>query len=305
MAENEIIQDEGYYIGENGLRYCGKCNTPTQCIVHIFGQDRVQACLCKCGAERYEKERLEIKKCEVEGEYFQVRSLGFDDFRLFRWFINNPEYKISPRLVSEQEQLLKRLCFPEAEKMLGCTFDMDDNLNAQITAIAKEYAENFAVMKEKGMGLLFFGETGVGKSFIVACIANALLDKGIPARMTNFKRISNELWGNNDKQGYMDMLNRFDLLVLDDLAAEQNTEYMNGVVFEVIDSRLRAGLPIIVTTNLSRDELQSTNDMRKKRIYSRLFECCIPREVVGVDRRRGMVKSNKEQFGEMLGLLGV
>ena len=301
-TQNNKNEKEGY-IGANGLRYCGLCNTPTQCVIkHPFtGQDRIVPTLCKCKSEKYEREQLEVKKCQIEGEYYSVRSLDFDDFRLFRWF-NNNEYKISPRLVHERDLLLKRLCFPEAEKMQGCTFENSDGANPQITTLAKNYVENFAEMKDKCMGLLLFGETGVGKSHIAACIANALLDKDITVRMTNFERISNELWDTREKQGYMDMLNRFDLLVLDDLAAEKSSEYMDSIIFNIIDSRLRAGLPIIVTTNLSRQELQSTSDMRKKRIYSRLFECCIPQEVVGSDRRRAMVAENREQYGDMLKL---
>lgn len=300
LYENAEKKQEGY-IGENGLRYCSVCHVPTQCRVTLFGEERIVPCLCKCGKEKRDKEMLEIKKSALEYEYYSVRSIDFDDFRLFRWF-NNNDYKISPRLTHERKMLLKRLCFPEAEKMQGCTFDNDDGINQKITTVAKEYVENFAEMKDKCMGLLFFGETGVGKSYVAACIANALLDKDIPARMTNFERISNELWETRDKQGYMDMLNRFDLLVLDDLAAEKSSEYMDSIVFNVIDSRLRAGLPIIVTTNLTRQELQSTSDMRKKRIYSRLFECCIPQEVIGNDRRRAMVAENREQYGELLKL---
>ena len=293
----ELNGDE--YIGENGLRHCSVCHTATQCRVTIFGAERIQKCICKCGAERREEMFRKIKSSELEHEFYQVRSLDFDDFRLFRWF-NRNEYSISPRLVKEREELLKRLCFPEAEKMQGCTFDTDDGSNEKVTAVAREYVNNFADMYEKGMGLLFFGETGVGKSFISACIANALVDKGKPVRMTNFERISNELWETKEKQSYMDMLNKFDLLVIDDLAAEKSTEYMDGVIFNVIDSRLRAGLPMIVTTNLTRQELLSANNMKKKRIYSRLFECCVPYEVTGDDRRRQQLVENKRAYDELL-----
>lgn len=299
LVDNNTVEGQEDYIGEGGLRYCSVCHTAKQCRVTLFGEERIQKCLCKCGAERRDAERLAIKSSELEYEFYQVRSLDFDDFRLFRWF-NRNQYSISPKLVQEREALLKRLCFPEAEKMQGCTFDTDDGSNAKITAVAKEYVENFDKMYENGMGLLFFGDTGVGKSFISACVANALVDKGKPVRMTNFERISNELWEVNDKQRYMDMLNKFDLLVIDDLAAEKSTAYMDGVVYNVIDSRLRAGLPMIVTTNLTRQELLSANNMSKKRIYSRLFECCVPYEVTGDDRRRHQLVENKRAYDELL-----
>lgn len=58
------------------------------------------------------------------------------------------------------------------------------------------------------------------------------------------------------KQAYLDSLNQYALLALDDLGAERNTEYMNEIVYGIIDSRYRAGLPMIITSNLSADELK-------------------------------------------------
>ena len=114
--------------------------------------------------------------------------------------------------------------------------------------------------------------------------------------MTDFSRIINTLWGlNQGKQDYLDSLNRFDLLIIDDLSAERDTEYANGIVTSVIDSRCKSGKPMIVTTNLNAEEIFSPEGIRKKRIYSRLCEMCIPLHFVGNKDLR------KIRMAEMIG----
>ena len=104
------------------------------------------------------------------------------------------------------------------------------------------------------------------------------------------------------KQNYIDNLNNFDLLVIDDLASERDTEYMGEIVQNIIDSRYRAGLPLIITTNLTSEELKKPLEIRKKRIYSRLFEMCYPIEVKGKDRRKQKLREEFGEIGEILGM---
>jgi DNA replication protein DnaC len=282
----------------DGLRYCEECNKPTQCRVTLFGKERIQTCLCECGKKRRDEDDLARKRSGLEYEYGQRKSLGDDDFQMFNWF-NCHDYSISPRLRHERAELLKRLCFPEAERKQLCTFENDNGGNEKIMAIAKDYVDNFDDKYEKGLGLLLFGETGTGKSFTAACIANELLAKDRPVHMTHFERLFNTLWDlKRGKQEFLDNLNKFDLLVIDDLGAENTSDYTSSVIFNVVETRLNAGLPMIITTNLTRSELLSTSDMRKKRIYSRLFECCIPLEVDGADRRKDILAENMREFKE-------
>lgn len=280
----------------NDLQHCEICHKPTQCKVTIFGEERIQTCLCDCGKKLRDESALERKRNGLEYEYGQIKSLGYDDFRMFNWF-NCHSYSISPRLCKEREELLKRLCFPEAEKKQMCTFENADGSNEKIMRIAKSYADDFHHNYEKGIGLLLFGDTGTGKSYTAACIANELLSHDRPVHMTHFERLINILWDlKRGRQEFLDNLNKFDLLVIDDLGAENTSDYTSSIVFNVIETRLNAGLPMIITTNLTRAELLSTSDMRKKRIYSRLFECCIPLEVEGTDRRKDILAENMRDF---------
>ena len=56
---NAIKKSDIDYVGENGLLYCGKCNTPKQTRVEVFGEVKTPMCLCKCESERKEKEERE------------------------------------------------------------------------------------------------------------------------------------------------------------------------------------------------------------------------------------------------------
>ena len=163
------------------------------------------------------------------------------------------------------------------------------------------YVENFEKLRAEGKGLLFFGPVGTGKTFYATCIANALIDRGYRCFVTNFPRLCNRLFSLQDKQSAIDDLNTYDLLVIDDLASERKTEFMDELVWNVIDTRYRAQLPLIITTNLTREELKTT-EISKARIFSRLFEMCTFIPVEGKDRRAGKMK---ESYTEMKTLLGI
>ena len=90
--------------------------------------------------------------------------------------------------------------------------------------------------------------------------------------------------------------------MIDDLSTERKTEYMQEIVFNVIDSRYRAKLPIIVTTNLTREELLNPADLTYQRIFSRLFEMCTPIEVSGKDRRQKALLDDIGKIKDILGL---
>ena len=113
------------------------------------------------------------------------------------------------------------------------------------------------------MGLLLWGDVGTGKSFFAGCVANALLDKGVPVLMTNFAKILNSLTGiyPQDRNEFINSLNQYSLLIIDDLGVERNSEFALEQVFHVIDSRYRSMKPMIITTNLTLEELKHPEDL--------------------------------------------
>ncbi len=267
-AALSIKTNTGDYIGIDGLLYCGKCHTPKQTRVNILGIEKTPYCLCKCEVEKREREEAETRRKELARKVSEYRRMGFPESMMQEW-----------------------------------TFDNSDGTNDKIMEAARRYALKFDEFRKQGKGLLLFGTVGTGKTYAAACIANALIDRGIPVLMTNFARIANTVGGMwEGKQEYYDSLNKFPLLILDDLAAERKTEYMSEIVFNVIDARYRAGLPLIITTNLTSEELKHPSDIAYQRTFSRLLEMCLPVEVKGKDKRLERLKADIQPMKDLLGL---
>lgn len=265
LTEESIKRKEGDYV-QDGILYCGKCHTPKQTVITFGGKELKPMCLCKCAEKELEKAEEEYKE-------------------------RQRQYRIEEN---------RKECFFGSD-LIGCTFDKDDKENSKASSVARNYVEQFSQMHEKG--LIFYGSVGTGKTFIACCIANALIDKGYRCLVTNFSRLVNtiqDLYGN--RQEYIDSLNRYDLLIIDDLAAERDTEYMNEIVQTIIDNRYRAKKPVIITTNLTRDELMNPADIIRQRTYSRLIEVCIPFEFVGKNRRKSIAVKDYSYYKEKLGL---
>lgn len=248
-----VERNENDYFDAEGLLMCGHCHTRKQVAVTMFwGETRTPYCLCKCAEEKLKEEEEKLKKEEFIRKIKKLRKMGFPD-----------------------------------KEVANCRFEKNDSPDEVYSRAALNYVERFSNMLEGGKGLIFYGAVGTGKTFISACIANALIDKGYPCLVTNFARLVNTISGMYEgKQKYIDGLNDFDLLVIDDLAAERDTEYMNETVQNIIDSRYRLGKPLIVTTNLTEYELKNPTDVKKQRTYSRLLNMCFLIEVSGPDRRR-------------------
>lgn len=269
-ASRDSHYEEGDYLNEDGLLMCGKCHTPKQCrfIAKWDGTEKTPYTLCDCARERQAAEEQVRQAQNLRIEVDRLRKLGFPDSEMANW-----------------------------------TFAHDDGTAPKTTSIARKYVDNFPEMKKRGKGLLLYGTVGTGKTHAAACIANELISQGHPCLMTNFARITNTLQGMFEgKQRYLDDFNRLDLLVIDDLASERDTSYMNEMIFNIIDSRYRSGKPLIVTSNLTKADLMAPGSIARQRIYSRLLEMCIPVEVKGADRRQKKLYDDSADMARLLGL---
>lgn len=268
-AARQYSETEGDYRNPDGLLMCGKCHTPKECVLtKSDGTTRTVRCACECSVARNAKDAEEKRKRDRMQYLDSMRRTGFPDAEMRKW-----------------------------------TFTESDHADPKTENVARKYAANFDAMREKGIGLLLCGTVGTGKSFLAASIANALIDQGTPCLMTNFSRIISrisEKFGGDQK--YLDNLNRFDLLVIDDLGAERDTEFTWEKVMDVIDARYRAGLPIIITTNLSMRQLSDQSDVRRQRVYSRLREMCVFLGVQGADRRGKKMQDKMASAKSLLGL---
>lgn len=236
---------------KDGLIYCGKCHTPKQCIVTILGKTQKQPCLCVCGLKKRENDRFVLKEKERLQRVTDMRKQSFSNSCMEHW-----------------------------------RFDATDTKNTKVVKQAMSYVKNFDEFYKRGKGIAFCGTVGTGKTFVACCIANAMIDMGKSVLFTNFCDISNQLFNCINKDEYMEQFKKVTLLVLDDFSMERNTQYMNEIVYNVIDVRYRSGKPMIITTNLSMNALKNPETLEKQRVFSRLLEICIPVKVNGEDMRR-------------------
>ena len=191
----------------------------------------------------------------------------------------NKEFERMQRL-----NMLKSMCF-QGSALYGWTFENDNGKNPLINK-AKTYADKWSDMLSKNIGLLLWGEVGTGKTYFASCIANALVENCVSVKMTNFSTILNDLFYENDKNRYISRLNNHNLLIIDDLGIERDTEYALEQVYNIIDARYKSNKPLIITTNLSITEIKNPVDTAHKRIYDRVLEMCVPIKFDGENFRQ-------------------
>ena len=258
--------EEGDYIGQDDLLYCGKCNTRKEARYMFMNKVMKVHVMCDCARDAFEKEKAERERRE--------------------------------RIMEIQRR--KATCIQD-RGLIECTFANDDGSLPQI-ASAKKFVETWKERKANNDGLLLWGDVGTGKTFYAACIANALIEQGTSVLMTNFSKILNQLSGmfSEDKNNFIASMMQYSLLIIDDFGIERNTEYALEQVYNIIDERYKTKLPLIVTTNLSLSTLKNPEDTAHKRIYDRVLAMCVPVKFVGDNHRtkdaENKIRSCKELF---------
>ena len=259
---------EDYY-GENGLLYCGKCHIPKEAFfstgIALMGKNK-HPVECVCQRTKREKQEAIINQQRHINCVRRLKADGFSDPAMLDW-----------------------------------TFENDNGRSPQIHH-AHRYVEQWQIMRSEDLGLLLWGNVGTGKSFLAGCIANALMEQEVPVRMTNFARILNDLnssfSGRND---VIDRLCRYSLLIIDDFGMERGTEYALEQIYNIVDSRYRSQKPLIVTTNLTLDELRHPQDTAYARIYDRLLEMCVPISCIGMSFRKENAQEKPERMKLLIG----
>ena len=261
------LREDEYLDEESKLIYCSRCHTPRQKRFEMTGKLFEPCCMCACQMAAYEQRAQERKRREFLDTVAKNRSVGLTD--------------------------------PVLRKH---TFENDLGYNPKQMKMARRFVETWEGFRKYAMGLLLWGDVGTGKSYIAGCIANALLDKGVPVMMTNFTRLLNKLTDmySGDRNTYIDSFNSFPLLIIDDLGVERNSEFAREQVFNIIDSRYRSQLPMIMTTNLTVDELKTPVDLARARIYDRVLERCVAIKVNDQNIRKLNMAENLGKAKQLL-----
>lgn len=122
--------------------------------------------------------------------------------------------------------------------------------------------------------LLFYGTVGTGKSFLSSCVAKELLEKDCSiiyvSAIQLFQVISNHIYDNN-KEAFIQItesLVNSDLLIIDDLGTESNNDFVRSRLFDLINERIIRHKSIIISTNLSLEDIRTRYS---DRVFSRIY----------------------------------
>lgn len=195
-------------------------------------------------------------------------------------------------------------------KVAGMTDDIIDNsrfskdkglCNPDAVLKAKEYAQRFPENRKAGKGLLFWGNVGVGKSFLSYCIANEVADQTYTVRgwidreagkyvdtkqhYHIYIRRPDQAFNEklNDEGDFMYAQDYADLVVISDLGREAGNDRMIEFVNSWIDHLYELRTPMIVTTNLTLKQLMDPAD-RRSPAFDRIMSRCMPIEVRSIGR---------------------
>lgn len=263
----EDWQEPGDYFNEEGLLICGKCNTAKMAFVDVPGlfDHRPSPRPCKCEQARREQEEAECARKRALEEVERLRKQG----------LTSAQY-------------------------LESDFSMDNLHDENASNTCKRYVENWEKMKAENIGLMLHGNYGGGKTFFASCIANALLNKGVPVFMTTITDISLAMKANygQDRIPILERVQKVPLLVLDDVGREE-TAFLD-YAYDIINTRLKAKKPLIITTNLTMKAIKEETSARKCRIYDRLVEMCVPVKVEDAKQRQEIARSKYETLQSIL-----
>lgn len=156
-----------------------------------------------------------------------------------------------------------------------------------VLEISEDFCNNF---HDTNMNLLFYGGTGLGKTFMCNCIANELLNKEISVLyQTSFSLFEivenhkfNKLNETEENRINYNMIFDCDLLIIDDLGTEVSNSFTNAELFNIINERMITEKKTIISTNLSLEQLRDTYS---DRITSRVFNNFVPLKFYGKDLR--------------------
>ncbi len=168
---------------------------------------------------------------------------------------------------------------------------VDDSIKKSEQDYAREaFAASQMIAQNIGKennNLLLYGNTGVGKTFLTHCIAKEALDKGHSVLYFSasefFDQMADATFQRSmDAYTYARMIERCDLLIIDDLGSEFANNFTSSQLFQIINSRILHSRSTIISTNLSLSEL---SQKYTERVFSRIASSYTVKKLVGRDIR--------------------
>lgn len=188
---------------------------------------------------------------------------------------------------AEQNKTIERLYRQSkiGERFKQRTFEtyIANEQNKKPYLSAKRYCERFDELSREGIGIAFTGSFGTGKTHLAAAITNELLKHHIPVIFGSLSALLmqiKETYGEGKRVSETSIITLYstiELLVIDDIGKEKITDWVLEKLFDIINNRYEANLPIIITSNYSVTELTERlstdkNAVTAQAITSRISE---------------------------------
>jgi DNA replication protein DnaC len=190
-------------------------------------------------------------------------------------------------------------------KYRGVSFDrppvtlINEIVVRRVRAFCEEIDDNL----ERGRGLWFVGGAGTGKTTLAMLVSKTALEGGrsvaiysMPSLLARIRRTYDSEPG---EQSYLELFSRLtsvDLLHLDDLGAENRTEWVLEQLYALVNERYETERSLVVTTNLGEADLERQIGAR---VVSRLVEICgDPLPLYDEDRRLRVSAEMAGSLGE-------
>ena len=162
----------------------------------------------------------------------------------------------------------------------GVSFDRPPvtEINDVVVNAIRDWINSMEKNLDDGRGLWLMGSTGTGKTTLAMLVSKETLKAGhsvaiysLPKLLARIRATFDAAQGEESYSEFFERLCEVDLLHIDDLGAEKQTEWVLEQLYALINERYERKRPIVVTTNLSHEELEAQIG---ERTVSRLVEIC-------------------------------
>ncbi|MDU2559547.1 primosomal protein DnaI [Streptococcus mitis] len=211
-------------------------------------------------------------------------------------------YEETPELIAAEKEAaiknrLKLINLPATLKKASLAqVDLDDLGRLPVFEKLLAFVEQYPAIQK---GLYLYGDFGVGKSFMVAALAHDLSEKrGVSSTLLHYPSfvidVKNAI-GDGNVKTLVDEIKLSEVLILDDIGAEQSTAWVRDEILQVIlQYRMQENLPTFFTSNFNFEELEQHfakgkhgNDetWEARRVMERLRYLAEETRLEGVNRR--------------------
>lgn len=202
--------------------------------------------MCKCEQEKQDKEKKQQEMLDKLRRIEKLKSLS---------------------LLGER---YKNVTFENTQTGVSTSFDVAFNR-------CKKYCEVYEQVLKNGYGIYLFGDKGVGKTHLTACMANYLISKCVPVLFTNLFEISKSIkstFNRESNQTEQDLIQKFsniEILFFDDLGTEIFTKssgetWLQSLLFDLINKRYNNRKATIFSSNYSLNSLINERGIMEKTV---------------------------------------